>query len=143
VHSFFTLKNKLPVIISSWLVLIVLWTLLIKFIFPVTYALYYEENFTKYIMWDFWWIAHLWLANSFLNLSKNTYYVGLLICISELIIIIYKLGVFFISPQWNIWETNWMINKIIVLFLFIFITVILLTNKYYILYDSTEKESGS
>jgi hypothetical protein len=143
VHSFFTLKNKLPVIISSWLVLIVLWTLLIKFIFPVTYALYYEENFTKYIMWDFWWIAHLWLANSFLNLSKNTYYVGLLICIFELIIIIYKLGVFFISPQWNIWDTNWMINKIIVLFLFIFITVILFTNKYYILYDLTEKESGS
>jgi len=143
VHSFFTLKNKLPVIISSWLVLIVLWTLLIKFIFPVTYALYYEENFTKYIMWDFWWIAHLWLANSFLNLSKNTYYVGLLICISELIIIIYKLGFFFISPQWNIWDTNWMINKIIVLFLFIFITVILFTNKYYILYDLTEKESGS
>ncbi|MBT3938778.1 MAG: hypothetical protein HOF44_03610 [Pelagibacterales bacterium] len=142
-HSFFTLKNKLPVIISSWLVLIVLWTLLIKFIFPVTYALYYEENFTKYIMWDFWWIAHLWLANSFLNLSKNTYYVGLLICIFELIIIIYKLGVFFISPQWNIWDTNWMINKIIVLFLFIFITVILFTNKYYILYDLTEKESGS
>ena len=93
-HSFFTLKNKLPVIISSWLVLIVLWTLLIKFIF-------------------------------------------------ELIIIIYKLGVFFISPQWNIWDTNWMINKIIVLFLFIFITVILFTNKYYILYDLTEKESGS
>ena len=142
-HSFFTLKNKLPVIISSWLVLIVLWTLLIKFIFPATYALYYEENFTKYIRWDFWWIAHLWLANSFLNLSKNTYYVGLLICIFELIIIIYKLGVFFISPQWNIWDTNWMINKIIVLFLFIFITVILFTNKYYILYDLTEKESGS
>ncbi|MBT7076265.1 MAG: hypothetical protein HN930_00950 [Pelagibacterales bacterium] len=142
-HSFFTLKNKLPVIISSWLVLIVLWTLLIKFIFPATYALYYEENFTKYIRWDFWWIAHLWLANSFLNLSKNTYYVGLLICIFELIIIIYKLGVFFISPQWNIWDTNWMINKIIVLFLFIFITVILFTNKYYILYDLTEKELGS
>ena len=142
-HSFFTLKNKLPVIISSWLVLIVLWTLLIKFIFPVTYALYYEENFTKYIMWDFWWIAHLWLANSFLNLSKNTYYVGLLICISELIIIIYKLGVFFISPQWNIWDTNWMLNKIIVLFLFILITVILFKNKYYILYDLVEKDEGS
>jgi len=73
-NSFFTLKTKLPIIISSWLVLIVLWTLLIKFIFPIFYALYYEENCTKYIMWDFWWIAHLWLANSFLNLSKKTYY---------------------------------------------------------------------
>ena len=139
-NSFFTLKTKLPIIISSWLVLIVLWTLLIKFIFPIFYALYYEENCTKYIMWDFWWIAHLWLANSFLNLSKKTYYIGMLICISELIIIIYKLIAFFISPQWTIWETNWMINKIIVLILFIIITVILLKNKYYILNDLIKKE---
>ena len=134
------LKNKLPIIISSWLIFIAAWTILIKFIFPVLYALNYGENITKYIMWDFWWIAHLWLANSFLNLSKKTYYIGMLICISELIIIIYKLIAFFISPQWTIWETNWMINKIIVLILFIIITVILLKNKYYILNDLIEKE---
>ncbi len=64
----------------------------------------------------------------------------MLICISELIIINYKLIAFFISPQWTIWETNWMINKIIVLILFIIITVILLKNKYYILNDLIEKE---
>lgn len=139
-NSFFNLRNKLPVIIASWLVLIVIWTLLIKFIFPITYSLYYEETLTKYIMWDFWWIAHLWLANSFLYLSKNTYYLGILICISELIIIIYKLSVFFIAPQWNIWDTNWMINKIMVLFLFIIIIIILLKNKYYILNDLIKKE---
>jgi len=64
----------------------------------------------------------------------------MLICISELIIINYKLIAFFISPQWTIWETNWMINKIIVLILFIIITVILLKNKYYILNDLIKKE---
>ena len=132
-ESFFTLKNKLPIIISSWLIFIAAWTILIKFIFPVLYALHYGENFTKYIMWDFWWIAHLWLAYSFLNISRNTYFIGLIICIFELIIIIYKLYIFFIFPQWTIWETNWMINKIFVLILFIFITKILISNKNYIL----------
>lgn len=131
--SFFILKNKLPIIISSWLIFIAAWTILIKFIFPVLYALNYGENITKYIMWDFWWVAHLWLAYSFLNISRNTYFIGLLICVFELIIIIYKLYVFFIFPQWTIWETNWMINKIFVLILFIFITKILISNKNYIL----------
>ena len=131
--SFFILKNKLPIIISSWLIFIAAWTILIKFIFPVLYALNYGENITKYIMWDFWWIAHLWLAYSFLNISRNTYFIGLIICIFELIIIIYKLYIFFIFPQWTIWETNWMINKIFVLILFIFITKILVSNKNYIL----------
>ena len=131
--SFFILKNKLPIIISSWLIFIAAWTILIKFIFPVLYALNYGENITKYIMWDFWWIAHLWLAYSFLNISRNTYFIGLIICIFELIIIIYKLYIFFILPQWTIWETNWMINKIFVLILFIFITKILVSNKNYIL----------
>ena len=131
--SFFILKNKLPIIISSWLIFIAAWTILIKFIFPVLYALNYGENITRYIMWDFWWVAHLWLAYSFLNISRNTYFIGLLICVFELIIIIYKLYVFFIFPQWTIWETNWMINKIFVLILFIFITKILISNKNYIL----------
>ena len=131
--SFFILKNKLPIIISSWLIFIAAWTILIKFIFPVLYALNYGENITKYIMWDFWWIAHLWLAYSFLNISRNTYFIGLIICIFELIIIVYKLYIFFIFPQWTIWETNWMINKIFVLILFIFITKILISNKNYIL----------
>ncbi len=131
--SFFILKNKLPIIISSWLIFIAAWTILIKFIFPVLYALNYGENITKYIMWDFWWIAHLWLAYSFLNITRNTYFIGLIICIFELIIIIYKLYIFFIFPQWTIWETNWMINKIFVLILFIFITKILVSNKNYIL----------
>jgi len=133
VKSFFILKNKLPIIISSWLIFIAAWTILIKFIFPVLYALNYGENITRYIMWDFWWVAHLWLAYSFLNISRNTYFIGLLICVFELIIIIYKLYVFFIFPQWTIWETNWMINKIFVLILFIFITKILISNKNYIL----------
>ena len=113
--------------------MIALWTILIKFIFPVIYALNYGESFSKFIMWDFWWMAHLWLGWSFLNISNKTYYLGLLICFSELIIILYKLYDFFETPNWTIWDTNWMINKTFVLILFLLITLILLRNKYYIL----------
>ena len=109
------------------------WTVFIKFIFPIIYAFHYGESFSKFIMWDFWWIAHIWLGWSLLNISKKTYYLGLLICFSELIIILYKLYNFFESPNWIIWDTNWMINKIFVLILFLFISLILLKNKYHIL----------
>ena len=51
--------------------MIALWTILIKFIFPVIYALNYGESFSKFIMWDFWWVAHLWLGWSFLNISNK------------------------------------------------------------------------
>ena len=84
-------------------------------------------------MWDFWWVAHIWLGWSLLNISNKTYYLGLLICFSELIIIIYKLYNFFVSPNWSIWDTNWMINKVFVLILFLLITIVLINNKDYIL----------
>ena len=44
-----------------------------------------------------------------------------------------KLYDFFETPNWTIWDTNWMINKTFVLILFLLITLILLRNKYYIL----------
>ena len=84
-------------------------------------------------MWDFWWLVHIWLGWSFLNISKKTFYIGLLICFSELLIIIYKLYNFFILPTWSIWQTNWMINKIFVLIIFLLVTFILIKNRYYIL----------
>ena len=89
-------------------------------------------------MWDFWWIAHLWLGWSFLNISNKTYYIGLLICFLELIIIVYKLYNFFVLPSWSIWDTNWMINKVFVLILFLLITIILINNKDYILKLNTK-----
>jgi len=120
-------------LLAAWLILMAAWSVFIKFLFPIVYAVNYGHDFLNYIMWDFWWVAHLWLAWSFLNISHKTYYIGLLICFLELIIILYKLYNFFESPNWSIWDTSWMINKIFVLGLFLFITLIILKNKYYIL----------
>ena len=124
----FITKQSWFIFLAAWLFLVDIWTVLIKFLFPVMYALNYGEEILSYIMWDFWWIAHLWLAYSFLNISRYTFYIGSLISVAELIIIVFKLYLFFMSPQWTIWNTNWMINKVIVLILFIFISLTLICN---------------
>ena len=101
----------------------------IKFIFPIIYSINYNESVFSFIMWDFWWIAHIWLGYSLLNISSYTFYGGVIISIFELFIILIKLYWFFLSPEWSIWNTNWMINKIMVLILFVFIIITLIINK--------------
>ncbi len=115
--------------LAAWLFLIAAWTILIKFIFPIIYSINYNESVFSFIMWDFWWIAHIWLGYSLLNISSYTFYGGVIISIFELFIILIKLYWFFLSPEWSIWNTNWMINKIMVLILFVFIIITLIINK--------------
>ena len=102
---------------------------MIKFLFPIAYSIKYEYGIQENIMWDFWWIAHFWLAYSFLNPSRITFLLGMTITISELIIIFYKLILFFCNPVWTIWQTNWMINKLIVLFTFLLILLVLIKDR--------------
>ena len=45
-----------------FLLILSVWTLLIKFVFPIAYGIAQEVVWSTYIMWDFWWVAHLWLA---------------------------------------------------------------------------------
>ena len=123
------IKQNIFIFISGWLFLLALWTIFIKFIFPILYSLTYEDNLTKLILWDFWWVAHIILAISFLNPSKFTYFFGVLISITEIIIVIIKLFFFFDNPNWNIWDTNWMINKVFVLLIFNIILFTLLLKR--------------
>tara|TARA_B100000686_G_C16584767_1_gene860107 strand:- start:385 stop:783 length:399 start_codon:yes stop_codon:yes gene_type:complete len=115
--------------LAAWLILMAGWTVFIKFLFPIFYAINYGEDLLLYIKWDFWWIAHIWLAYRFLNISRYTFLIGSIISFAELIIIIMKLYLFFQSPQWNIWDTNWMINKTLMLILFILISGTLIREK--------------
>ena len=61
-------------LLAAWLILMAAWTVFIKFLFPIVYAVNYGHDFLNYIMWDFWWVAHIWLAYSFLNISRYTFY---------------------------------------------------------------------
>ena len=83
----FITKQSWFIFLAAWVFLVAIWTVLIKFLFPVMYALNYGEEILSYIMWDFWWIAHLWLAYSFLNISRYTFYIGSLISVGQAIAI--------------------------------------------------------
>ena len=54
-----------------FLLILSVWTLLIKFVFPIAYGIAQEVVWSTYIMWDFWWVAHLWLAWAFHCQSRH------------------------------------------------------------------------
>ena len=48
--------------LTRLLLIFAAWTLFIKYLFPVSYALAYGEHLARYIYWDLWPLAHVWLG---------------------------------------------------------------------------------
>lgn len=80
-------------------------------------------------MWDFWWVVHLWLAWALLNRPAYTLKLAFAVSVIEIIIIVGKFWLFLSAPDWNIWQTNWFINKVFVLACFILLLVHILLDK--------------
>ena len=91
------------------------WTLTIKFAFPIAWALNEGVPLLHYVWWDFWWVAHIWLALALLTRSGYTLRLALVIAVVEIIIVVSKFTIFLQAPVWDIWTTNWFINKLFVL----------------------------
>ena len=104
--------------LAHFLILLAAWTVTIKFVFPVSYALWTGVPVASYIYWDFWWVVHLWLAWSLLRWRAYTYLAAIGVSAAEIAIILTKLVLFFMEPEWTIWTTNWFINKLFVLLCF-------------------------
>jgi hypothetical protein len=105
--------------LAHWLIFLAAWTLVIKFIFPITYDATYGHQLGTHIYWDFWWVAHLWLAYALLRWQSYTYWLAIGVSAIEIIIIVTKFFFFLQEPNWDIWQTNWFINKIFVLACFV------------------------
>jgi hypothetical protein len=103
------------VFLAHFLIVLAAWTLVIKFAFPIAFALAEGVPIATYIYWDFWWVAHLWLAWALLNWPRYTVALAVGVSVVEIIIIVTKFILFFGDPQWTIWTTNWFINKVFVL----------------------------
>lgn len=99
--------------------LLACWTLVIKFIFPLTYDAAYGYPAGEHVMWDFWWVIHLWLAWALLNRKQYTPVLAVVVSMVEIIIIVVKFWFFLSAPQWDIWWTNWFVNKVFVIACFI------------------------
>jgi hypothetical protein len=103
------------VFLAHYLILLVAWTVTIKFLFPIAYALGYGLPLGTHIYWDFWWVIHLWLAWALLHWRPYTYVLALGVSVAEIAIIVTKLALFLPAPEWTLWTTNWFINKLFVL----------------------------
>jgi len=113
---------------AHFLFILAAWTLVIKFIFPVTFALAEGAPIGKYVMLDFWWVAHIWLGWALLRRPGYTYALALVVSVVEIVIIVTKFALFLPAPEWSIWGTNWFINKCFVLACFIGLLGYLLMN---------------
>jgi len=115
--------------LAFWLIFLAAWTLVIKFIFPIAYDAAYGHALGTNIYWDFWWVIHLWLAWALLNPQRYTYPLALSVSVIEIIIIVTKFFNFFQAPDWTIWQTNWLINKVFVLACFVVLLGFLLMKR--------------
>jgi hypothetical protein len=97
------------------LILLAAWTVTIKFLFPIAFALAEGGPPLSHVYWDFWWVIHLWLAWALLRWPPYTAPLAIGVSVVEIAIIVAKFVLFLGAPEWTIWTTNWFINKLFVL----------------------------
>lgn len=113
---------------AHFLFILAAWTLTIKFLFPITFAVASGLPLHTHIYWDFWWVVHLWLGWALLNWQRYSFPLAITVSGVEIVIIVTKFVGFLSAPQWTIWKTNWFINKLFVLACFILLLGYCLVN---------------
>jgi hypothetical protein len=104
--------------LAHFLIVLAAWTVTIKFLFPIAYAVAYGLPIGTHIYWDFWWVVHLWLAWALLRWRSYSFALAIGVSSVEIAIVVTKLALFLAAPEWTIWTTNWFINKLFVLLVF-------------------------
>ena len=116
------------------------WTFVIKFLNPI--CLYLAEvkhtgsAIGPHIMWDFWWVPHLWLAIWLWQRQSRAWELGIVVAAVEIVIITIKFALFLqnpLAPRSNaapvldtFFSFTWFVNKVFVLGFFIFLVTLLL-----------------
>ena len=114
--------------LAHFLLLLAAWSVVIKYLFPMAYALGEGLPIGTYVFLDFWPIVHLWVGWSLLRWQRYSYALALGVSIAEIAIVVTKLALFLQAPEWTIWRTNWFINKLFVLACFALLLGYLLIN---------------
>jgi len=94
------------------------WTVTIKYALPLAAAAREGAPWNAHVMWDFWWVAHLVLARQLVRPGPHARWFALAVAWCELAIITAKFAAFLPAPAWDVWRTNWFVNKCYVLALF-------------------------
>jgi hypothetical protein len=114
--------------IAHFLFILAVWTMVIKYIFPMSYAVAEGLPVGTYVYLDLWPVVHVWLGWSLLNWQRYTFHFAVVVSVAEIIIVVSKFVLFLAAPEWTIWRTNWFINKVFVLGCFTILLVWLLAN---------------
>jgi len=109
--------------LAHLLFILAAWTLFIKYLFPIGFALAYGEAWTSRIYWDLWPLAHIWLGWALLARPGYTRALAVGMSVVEILIISNFLFNFLADPDWSIWRTNWFVNKVFVLACFVLVLV--------------------
>ena len=104
--------------LAHFLFVMAAWTLVIKFLFPMAWAVSEGAPLLSFVWWDFWWVAHLWLGWALIRRPGYLFGLALVVAVVEIIIVVSKFVLFFAAPAWDMWTVNWLINKIFVLGVF-------------------------
>jgi glycerol-3-phosphate acyltransferase PlsY len=104
------------------------WSVFIKYLFPMVFAMAGGEPVSRYIQWDFWPLVHVWLGWALLARPRYTWWLALLVSIAEILIVVILLGGFLADPDWNMWRSNWFVNKVFVLGAFVLLLGTLIRN---------------
>ena len=115
--------------LAHYLYLLAAWTLLIKFAFPVVWALAHVQPPLSHVLWDLWWVVHIALGWSLLHWRPYTWPLAVGVSVAEIVIVTTKFVLFLSAPEWTIWRTNWFINKVFVLACFVLLLWVLMARR--------------
>ncbi len=71
------------------------------------------------IMWDFWWVIHIFLGICLLRRSRYVWEFAMSISLIEIVIILAKFWAFWDKPVVTFWTLSWYVNKSFVLCYFL------------------------
>ena len=109
----------MTVFLAHFLFVLAAWTVVIKYLFPIGYALAHDLAPATHVYLDFWPVAHVWLGWALLVRPRYTYALAIAVAVLEIGIVVTKFVLFLGEPQWTIWTTNWFVNKMFVLGCFV------------------------
>jgi hypothetical protein len=121
-------ENPVNRFFAHFLFILAAWTMVIKYVFPMVYAIHNDLPVGTYVYFDLWPAVHVWLGWSLLHWQRYTFEFAVGVSVVEIVIIVSKFVLFLASPEWTIWRTNWFINKIFVLGCFVMLLTWLLLN---------------
>ena len=109
------LPAAMTVFLAHFLFVLAAWTVVVKYLFPVAWALAHGLAPATHVYLDFWPVVHVWLGWALLARPRYTLALALVVSVVEIAIVVTKFVLFLGEPEWTIWTTNWFVNKVFVL----------------------------